>query len=337
MAGVTALAARTPVSTDDRLALTVCLAIIVHAMLILGVSFAPEPVPDARFEAMEIILVPEKSKDAPDEADLLAQTDLSGGGDAPESDPPAAPVRAPLPAQTADIAATPAPPQAARPTPAEEAPPAPAAEAAPAPPKTAHAEVEEQLVEQREEAPLPLPDSRTEAPPEAAAVSDASAEPAPPEPEVATPPLPTAAQLLTRSFALASLNAELQQRLDSRAKRPRRKYISASTREFRYAAYMEAWRAKVERVGNLNYPDEARRRELSGSLLLDVALLPDGSVAEITVRRSSGHKLLDDAAVRIVELAAPFAPFPPDIQAEVDVLHVTRTWNFLNNEQFSSR
>jgi periplasmic protein TonB len=100
---------------------------------------------------------------------------------------------------------------------------------------------------------------------------------------------------------------------------------------------MEAWRAKVERIGNINYPDEARRRRLSGSLLLDVALNPDGSVQEITVRRSSGHKVLDDAAIRIVELASPFAPFPPDIRGEVDVLHVTRTWKFLNSNQFSAR
>jgi protein TonB len=154
---------------------------------------------------------------------------------------------------------------------------------------------------------------------------------------VATPPLPTAAQLITRSFALASINAELQQRLDSHAKRPRRKYISANTKEYRYAAYMEAWRAKVERIGNLNYPEEARERGLSGNLLLDVALTPDGAVQSITVRRSSGHPVLDAAAVRIVELAAPFAPFPEDIAAEVDVLHVTRTWKFLNNQEFSSR
>jgi protein TonB len=158
-----------------------------------------------------------------------------------------------------------------------------------------------------------------------------------PSPEVRSEPLPNAAQLLTRSFALASLNAELEQRLDSKARRPRQKYISANTREYRYAAYMEAWRAKVERIGNLNYPDEARQRQLSGALLLDVALNPDGSVREITVRRSSGHQVLDDAAVRIVELAAPFAPFPDDIRREVDVLHVTRTWKFLNNLQFTSR
>ena len=153
----------------------------------------------------------------------------------------------------------------------------------------------------------------------------------------ATPSLPTAAQLITRSFALASLNAELQQKLDTHAKRPRQKFISANTQEYRYAAYMEAWRAKVERIGNINYPDEARQKQLSGALLLDVALRPDGSVIEILVRRSSGHKVLDDAAVRIVELAAPFAPFPDDIAREVDVLHVTRTWKFLNTAEFAAQ
>jgi protein TonB len=97
---------------------------------------------------------------------------------------------------------------------------------------------------------------------------------------------------------------------------------------------MEAWRAKVERVGNLNYPDDARKRQLSGSLILDVALNPDGSVNQITVRQSSGHKILDDAADRIVRLAAPFAPFPDDIRAETDILHITRTWQFLHNRGF---
>ena len=130
---MSAVLASARVTTDDRFALTLCLALIVHAMLILGVSFAPEPATDAPFEALEIILVPERSARAPDEADLLAQANLVGGGDEPDSAPPAAPVRAPLPAQTADIAATPAPPVTAQPTPAPEAQPAPAAEASPAP------------------------------------------------------------------------------------------------------------------------------------------------------------------------------------------------------------
>jgi protein TonB len=116
-----------------------------------------------------------------------------------------------------------------------------------------------------------------------------------------------------------------------------RKFINARTREFKYAAYMDAWRAKVERVGNLNYPDEARRQKLSGSLLLDVSVNPDGTVNEIQLRRSSGHKVLDDAAIRIVRLAAPFPPFPKDIEQEVDILHIERTWQFIDGGQVVAR
>ena len=136
---------------------------------------------------------------------------------------------------------------------------------------------------------------------------------------------------------MASLAAEVDKRMDAYAKRPRRKWISASTREHKYAAYMEAWRAKVERVGNLNYPDEARRKRLSGDLLLDVALKSDGSIAEVVVRRSSGHRMLDDAARRIVQLAAPYARFPKAIRKETDILHIQRTWRFLSSNRFASR
>jgi protein TonB len=96
---------------------------------------------------------------------------------------------------------------------------------------------------------------------------------------------------------------------------------------------MEAWRRKVERIGNLNYPSEARELGLFGSLILHVAVRADGSLEGIRVVRSSGHKVLDDAAIRIVELAAPFAPFPPNIKRETDVLDITRTWQFQRNNQ----
>ena len=92
---------------------------------------------------------------------------------------------------------------------------------------------------------------------------------------------------------------------------------------------MAAWVAKVERVGNLNYPDSARRKGVSGTLLLDVALNSDGSIRKIKLLRSSGREVLDDAAMRIVKLAAPFAPFPEDIRKDTDILHITRTWEFL--------
>ena len=97
---------------------------------------------------------------------------------------------------------------------------------------------------------------------------------------------------------------------------------------------MDAWRRKVEMVGNLNYPQEAKKLNLSGSLILDVALNKDGTINEITLRKSSGKKLLDDAAIRIVELAAPFAPFPMNIENQVDILHILRTWQFINNKSF---
>jgi protein TonB len=96
---------------------------------------------------------------------------------------------------------------------------------------------------------------------------------------------------------------------------------------------MEGWRRKVERIGNLNYPREARELGLFGSLILHVAVRSDGSIEGIRVVRSSGHEVLDQAAVRIVELAAPFAPFPPNIKRETDVLDITRTWQFQRNHQ----
>ena len=119
--------------------------------------------------------------------------------------------------------------------------------------------------------------------------------------------------------------------------KPRRKWISSRTRAIKFAAYMEAWRAKVERVGNLNYPDAARRARLSGKLQLDVALKPDGSIHRIKVRRSSGKRVLDDAAIRIVKLAAPFAKFPASFRDEIDILHIERTWQFLSSNRLASR
>lgn len=150
-------------------------------------------------------------------------------------------------------------------------------------------------------------------------------------------PVPvTAADLYARSLEMASLAPEIDQSRQSDAKRGRAKYIPARTREHKYAAYMENWVAKVERIGNLNYPEEARRRGISGELVLDVALNADGTVHSITLLRSSGHKFLDDAAIRIVQLAAPFAPFPEQIRKDTDILHIVRTWQFLDSHRLLS-
>ncbi|HSO82581.1 TonB family protein [Thiocapsa sp.] len=171
--------------------------------------------------------------------------------------------------------------------------------------------------------------ARLEPPPELA--PEAKPEPPPPPDPMASreTPVDAAAILASRGKEIDRLTANLQAKTAAYASRVRRKSVSASTREFRYASYLGAWARKVERIGNLNYPQAARDQRMFGSLILHVAVRSDGSVEQIRVVRSSGYELLDEAAVRIVELAAPYAPFPPDIAAETDVLDIVRTWQFL--------
>jgi protein TonB len=147
----------------------------------------------------------------------------------------------------------------------------------------------------------------------------------------------SARELVNRSMEMLTLNQQINQTLQAYSKTPKSKFISARTKEYKYASYMRDWVAKVERVGELNYPDAARRQNLSGKLIVQVAVYPDGSVREITIRKPSGHKILDDAAVRIVKLAAPFAPFPDSIKNETDMLYITRTWVFTSGNRLKSR
>lgn len=140
--------------------------------------------------------------------------------------------------------------------------------------------------------------------------------------------VPVSDQEVQRKLEMARLSAEVREQSQAYAKRPKKKFISSNTREYVYAAYMKGWVGRVERVGNLNYPDEARRQGLYGELVLTVGLNKDGTIKSMDVIKSSGHKLLDDAAQRIVRLAAPF-PSLPDDKTKVDELYITRTWQFL--------
>lgn len=131
---------------------------------------------------------------------------------------------------------------------------------------------------------------------------------------------------------IATLRARLDARRQAYARMPRiERLTSAATRGSDDAAYLFAWKQRIEAIGNEHYPVEARRRRLYGDLRLLVALRPDGSVAETRVLHSSGHELLDNAAVQIVRLAAPFDSFPPAIAARVDRLEIIRTWQFRSN------
>ncbi|QBG87564.1 cell envelope integrity protein TolA [Xanthomonas oryzae] len=150
-----------------------------------------------------------------------------------------------------------------------------------------------------------------------------------PQPNPQTDPLtPADAQRLQRDAEMARLAAEVHLRSEQYAKRPNRKFVSASTREYAYANYLRAWVDRAERVGNLNYPDDARRRRLGGKVVISVGVRRDGSVESSRVLVSSGVPLLDDAALRVVQLAQPFPPLPKT-KDDVDILQVTRTWLFL--------
>ena len=147
-----------------------------------------------------------------------------------------------------------------------------------------------------------------------------------PEPQV------SGLDLLDSAAAVARIEAEIDRNMDELAKCSRKKFIGAKAREYRFAQYEEDWRLKVQRVGTLNYPESARGR-IYGNLLLAVEIRADGSLEQVEVLRSSGHKVLDEAAIRIVKLAAPYGQFPPEIRKKYDVIVITRTWSFTQGDQ----
>jgi protein TonB len=282
---------------SDRLGMTLFLAIVVHATVILGVTYKADLTrpPTAKSPPIEIRLMHQRSEKAPDDTDVYAQANLDGGGDPDARHMPRSPAFAPInpeqPGMDSEVRMPASPPEAK-----------PRAQTRP-------------LTQQHSEQKTP----QTEI-----SVLNRKA------------PL-TADELVARSLEIASLSAEISQSMEAYAQRGRHRYIiSAHARELRDAAYLDAWRAKVERIGNLNYPDEAKRRNISGSLLLDVAINADGSLSGVTLIRSSGSKVLDDAAMRIVHLAAPFSPFSDDMRRDTDVLHITRNWEFLDGNRLEA-
>jgi protein TonB len=150
---------------------------------------------------------------------------------------------------------------------------------------------------------------------------------APEAPAGQTSPSISGRDLADLSLAAMQLQAQIDRRVEEYQKRPRKRFIGARATEYRFAQYEEDWRAKVERLGTLNYPAEARGK-LYGNLRLTVTIRPDGTVESVELDRSSGLKVLDAAAFRIVRMAAPFAEFPADIRKDTDLLVITRTWFF---------
>jgi len=159
-----------------------------------------------------------------------------------------------------------------------------------------------------------------------------SAQPEPPPQPPERQPI-DASELNLQAREMAQLQARISQQWDQYQKRPKRAFVGANVREYAFARYVEDWVAKVERIGNLNYPEAARRQGIYGSLKLTVSIHANGQIEAVEVDRSSGSKILDAAAMRIVELAAPYAPFPDDMRKKADILSITRTWTFTRSDQ----
>lgn len=278
--------------SSDALMLAIAVAVGLHAAVIGLVHFDTFNLrPDNVPTSLDVILVDWATEEAPEDPDFLAQVTQRGSGESPDLMRPSEML------------------PVGDPEPVDEFLPEPDVETT---------EPADDLLEALEELPeLVAVDEPTELMP-----SPAEAEP---EPSL------DAAELRRQSMAVARAAPDRLSEARDFPERPRRKFISANTREHLYASYMRSWVAKVERVGNLNYPEQARRMNLEGSLVLSVDILADGSVDQIRVLRSSGFDVLDEAAVRIVRLSSPFSPLPEDITENVDVLTITRTW------QFSSR
>jgi len=146
---------------------------------------------------------------------------------------------------------------------------------------------------------------------------------------------PSAMDLVQSSLEAARLEAQIAKDREEYQQRPRRMFIGARAQEYVFTRYVDDWRIKVERVGNLNYPEAAKRQKIYGSLLLTVSIRADGTVESVEINHSSGKKILDAAAIRILQLASPFARFPEEMRKKVDILSITRTWTFTHSDQLT--
>ncbi len=288
----------------ERFASALFIAALVHVVAIYGVGFTMPKSTQLINTTMEVILVQKSTDKVPEKADFLAQVNYQGGGESEQKVRPSTPTIAPFPDETAQIVFTPPPPQVAM-----------------APKKD---QIEILTTHQR--APYDAEQQEITEPEEPAEQGNA-------DQTTDFEEYATENTLFINALALklASIQAELDEEFEEYAKRPRQAFINSNTREYKYARYMDQWRRKVEYIGNTNYPDKARHQKISGSLILDVAINPNGTIHNVEIKQPSKSKILDEAALRIVRLAAPFDPFPENIRQATDILHITRTWEFRYN------
>ncbi len=282
----------------DSLVIAIIISLLLHLMLLFGVTFEfPTPNLDRIATSLEVVLVNKKTSAEPIKTTLLAQENLDGGGNTDQDHR----AKTPFPVVPKSK------------------------------PKKTHIAATEKVkrLEQETKKLMTAIKSKQQ-------IIQPAMQPTQTEKKLATT---NAAELFQQSLDINRLQAQIAKDYSAYQKRPKRKFVGARTKEYRFARYVEDWRMKIERVGNLNYPEAAKKGKLYGRLQLTVGIRADGSLESIGINRSSGEKILDEAAKYIVRLAGQngFAPFPPDIKRDTDILHITRTWVFSRSDQLISQ
>ncbi|MFH1044923.1 MAG: energy transducer TonB [Pseudomonadota bacterium] len=275
-------------SSSRSFTLALGLSILLHAAA-LSIHFKLPDINHDKYASapLEVVLINSKTKAKPVKTDVLAQANLDGGGNTDENRR----AKTPLPVLKETAHGVDARRAARR-----------------------MRELEAQQLKMMTQMEATKSVAAAD-PPKLASAAEA------PQPQV------SGQDLATSALAIARLEAQISRQSDEYNKRPRKEFVGSRAREYRFAQYVEDWRLKVERIGNLNYPDGARGR-IYGSLVLSVSINADGDLDTVEVQRSSGHPILDRAAERIVKMASPYARFPANITRDTDILVITRTWTF---------
>ena len=279
------------VTDSDRLTFTLFLALALHAIVVLGITFKPQP-PRPAAQTLDITLSHRADRKAPKDADFLAQSNQQGSGTRKKKSHLTATRVAAIPDNRI-----------------QQVQPIQRQTAASQRRRAIRHEITT-IGHSSQVAPSQTPKTAQDRPEQ-----------------------PTAhTSLMQRALRIASLEAQLDTEQRDYARRPRvLRVTAASTLKASDAAYVQSWVDKVTRIGNLNYPQQARVRGIHGSLRLVVDIWPNGRVKSVQVLDSSGYRILDDAAIRIVKLASPFAPFPADMPSGSNdqVRMISRTSCFL--------
>lgn len=310
-----------PFEDMDPLGLTLLISFALHLIIIIALKFEPPELKKLKDTMMhlDVVLVNAKTKSKPLKADALAQANLDRGGNTDANRQ----MKSNLPTKNQKVAE-------AKLKQIQEA------EQTTSKREIQQSQEEKRVAELEKQAQTLMTQVQSM---KTVSTQDAKSAKKPEqdttEQAVSAKTLSTA-DMVAMALEMEKLEAQIAKQQDEYQKRPKRKFLGARTQEYRFALYVEAWRQKVEKIGNLNYPEEAKSQKLYGQLRMTVSIKSDGSLESIEVNQSSGFRVLDNAAKRIVELGAPYAAFPDDIKKDTDIISITRTWTFTKQDSLAT-